>query len=178
MLWALLPMLFFLFIFGFTAIERDMETITPPAAPFGLNQASEAAQDFMIYRNAVINYAQQQLSTQGKILAESIPYNALASYLLPSGIRTLPTGAQAIIAPQANGLSGYNICIWMPAPAGTIGQAMKQSDGDLTIGTVKNNGYWFQTAPGGSLQQIPCSLSGVNQPSSGYIISVVGLEVN
>lgn len=178
MLWALLPVLFFLFILGFTAIERDMATTTPPAVPFGLNAADDAAQMFMVYRNAVMNYAQQLLSTQSQTITGSIPYNALASYLLPSGISSLPAGTQAVIVPQPSGLSGYDICIWMPAPTGAIGQAIRKSNGDLTIGTVLNAGYWMQAAQGGVLQQIPCSITGVTPPSSGYIISVIGLGGN
>lgn len=181
MLWALLPLLFLSFILGFTAIERDMSTVTPQAMSFQTSAASIAAQEFMSYRDAVTTYGQCQLAQQESIIYAPCP---LATYPLikpgyfsPSGI-TAPAGAQAVIVSDQSGAGGYDICVWMPAPLDTIEQAIRLSHGDLTIGSVVNSGQWMQAAIGGVLQQIPCVLAGVTPPLSGYIISVVGLGGN
>lgn len=168
MLWALLPVLFLSLILGFTAIEGDMATTKPPAAPFPMNASDAAAQEFMVYRNAVMNYAEQNQDTTGPV-----PLSSLTAYLPTARVSALPAAAQAVITP-GQGNSSY-VCVWMPVPAGAIGQVIDQTNGDLTIGTVMSSERWVQAAPGGSIQQIPCSLAGVTPPAPGYIMSVFGL---
>lgn len=201
MVWALLPLLLISFIMGFTAIERDLASVNPPAAPSEVNAATAAGQEFMLYRNAVMTYVQQK---------ELAPYNAVQNFVVSQSLlhltqaelNALPSGAIAVaVANQTPSTSslygtqsvygpGYTICVWMPVPAGTVEQTVAQLGGDLTIGTVMTTSTWVQAAaggPNGPGQKIPplciayAAMDGAMPPptpQTGYMISVVGLGGN
>lgn len=207
MVWALLPLLLLAFIFGFTAIERDLATKAVPAAPSQGSVANAAAQEFMVYRNAVVNYVGQQLvpNQSGKTGGEISPAMLVQyQYLSQAESDALPAGAEAVyvlnnpaesgiygVATTANA-PGFFVCVWMPAPSGTVGLVMDQLfkwyGGDLTLGlVVDNNGNWRQVGAGGKTQLVPSScisyaaVSGKTPrptPSVGDVISVVGLGGN
>lgn len=200
MAWALLPLLFMAFIFGFTAVERDLATRQLPAVPLQTSSVTTTALEFMAYRNAVMNYAQQQNGNIG----EEISLNTLvqSGYLSQAESNALPSGAEAVIventSPSLTGIygvattsanPGFVVCVWMPVPAGfsdqVIGKLADWYDGDLTLGlVVDNNSNWRQVGQGGKIQQIPnlCLLYASNDgrvplpiPTAGNIISVFGV---
>lgn len=205
MVFALLPFLLLFFILGFTAIERDLASITPPAAPSEASPTIAAGQAFMTYRNAVMAYAEQLMAqekaTGSQQFSGVVDPNALN---LPSSIiNALPAGATAVVVGNiSSSLSGiygtnspiyglgYTVCVWMPVPAGTVAQTAARLGGDLTIGTVTGTSSWVQAAtggPGGPQQIIPywCvgyqALNGAAPPPTpqiGDMISVVGLGGN
>lgn len=190
MVLALLPLLFIAFILGFTAIEQDISSTLPPAAPLQMNAPNAAGQEFMLYHNAIITYAQQSLGAQNQPqpISQITLQNAVAA----------PVGAVAVITPNASPITsanldtsslygpGYSVCVWMPAPAGTAAMLMNQIGQDLTIGTVAAGGTtWIPAVTAGSnstAQPIPsgCLNPGypVAQPQQGDIISVSGVGGN
>lgn len=207
MVWALLPLLLISFIMGFTAIERDLASVTPPSSPSEVNAVVAAGQEFMLYRNDVMTYIQQ------KELAPEAADNTVQGFAgvvsqslldLPKAeLNALPSGAMAVaVANQTPSTSnlygtqsiygqGYTICVWMPVPAGTVAQTVAQLGGDLTIGTVLPGGHTWQQAaaggPNGPIQKIPvkciayAAMDGAMPPptpQTGYMISVVGLGGN
>lgn len=177
MLWALLPFFFIALIFGFTAVERDLASVKPQAAPLVLGAATSTGQEFVMYRQAIITYVQaypQQL-------------NGVVPMSLPSGAaNALPTTAIAVVVPNQNppnnGKFKYMTCVWMPAPAGTVGRVVNQLGGDLTIGIVVTNNDWAQAGMGGTVLAIPpgclASAGTASAPSPGYIISVFSVMSN
>lgn len=196
MVWALLPLLFFSFILGIIAIERDLASIKPPAAPETVS-ADTAGQEFMAYRNAVIAYAETKMGS------DSYPYTPVQTNSLglsPSVLSALPADASNMIAypvqePSANIIPsaqaaadyGYYVCVWMKVPAAEISRTVSELGGDLTIGTVLKGGdSWRQAGPQGQVLTIPDTcLSGVklntgmpNIPPEGDMISVVGITEN
>lgn len=173
MLWALLPFLFLAVILGFTAVARDLAVVTPPAAPFQVNAVNAAAQIFIMYRDAVMAYAEQNPSITGGVAPGNPPLN-----LSGSAITALQAAhANALIG--QNDTTGHDVCVWMQAPAGTVGQVVSQLDGDLTIGTVLAGGVsWMQVGYGGTSQSIPESCEQGNPLQKNDIISVVGLGEN
>lgn len=205
MAWALLPLLFLSFILGFTAIERDFATRPQPAVPSKVNSAASLAFEFMTYRNAVMNYVQQQLiqnknsNVGGEVLLGTL---VQYGYLSQAESETIPVGSEAVVAENTSssitgiyGVAttsndpGFVVCVWMPVPAGLSDQVINHLvdwyHGDLTLGrVVDNNSNWQQAGQGGLTQQVPavCLLYASNDgklpppmPSAGDIISVVGL---
>lgn len=205
MVWALLPLLFFSFILGIIAIERDLASIKPPAAPETVS-ADTAGQEFMAYRNAVIAYAEARFTQQ----FNSVPPNPIPVSDLTFQTAGLPSsflsdlsadGASNIIGnPEpVNGVSptpqmaanGYYVCVWMKVPAAEISQTVNELGGDLTIGTVlSSRTTWRQAGPHGQILPIPevclmgedpgSKLSGLSYGNfpAGDMISVVGLAEN
>lgn len=186
---------------GFTAIERDIASTPPPATPKQEASANIVGQQFMLYHNAVMTYAQSLLD-KGQWQDENI---ISASDLQP-GI-TVPAGAVAVIARTStapsiastnNVYGSYVVCIWMPAPAGTAALTANQFGRDLTIGTVTADGqHWVPAVAEGansptpnpfpigctaalneSIWELPWGSPQVSPPKSGDLISVFGLEGN
>lgn len=205
MAWALLPLLLLSFILGFTAIERDLATRQLPAVPSQVDSASATVLEFMAYRNAVMNYTQQQLiPNQSSAASGEILLNTLLAYgyLSPAESKALPAGAEAVVVVNTSSTAtgiygvattsnapGFVVCVWMPAPAGMtaqiIGRLVSWYDGDLTLGVVvDNNSNWQQVGQGGAIQKIPplCLSYAATDgkvppptPSAGDLISVLGL---
>lgn len=200
MVFALLPFLLLFFILGFTAVERDLASITPPAAPAEASPTIAAGQVFMTYRNAVMAYAEQLMATGSQYYSGPVSVGSLN--LSPALINALPAGAMAEVISNAvtslsgiNGTNsmygpGYTVCVWMPVPPGTVAQTVARLGGDLTIGTVTSAVSWVQAAPGGPggpQQIIPyvCTQTQAANgavppptPQAGDMISVVGLGGN
>lgn len=210
MVWALLPLLVLALIFGVTAIERDLATKPPPAAPSqtGSVSAVVAAQTFMVWRNAVMGYAQEQvLAGQSYATLHGIYKGPWSQYTTGmgyfGGIQPSWLVGYGLSVDQANGLTGmqagaticdpgsdghcgpndtsYNstsavnqdyVCVWMNAPAGTVGQIISQYGEDFTVGSVTPDGQsWVQTSgivtgAGGSVVSIPGRPSAVTALSS------------
>lgn len=195
MIWALLPLLLLALIFGFTAIERDLSTELPPAAPSQINSltAEAAAQEFMLYRGAVLAYAAAHFGTGSY---PPTPASASALGLSNAAVSALPADAFYILASpaaasnvtpsdQAVANQGYYVCVWMKVPPGTVTQAVNMLGGDLTIGTVVAKNNWLQAGAGGQVLPIPTScLQGSTTtgsqvtPPVGDMISVVGMTEN
>lgn len=196
MIWALLPLLLLALIFGFTAIERDLSTELPPAAPSQINSltAEAAAQEFMLYRGAVLAYAAAHFGTGSY---PSMPASASALGLSNAAVSALPADAFYILAlptitnnvapsDEAVANKGYYVCTWMKVPPGTVTQAVNMLGGDLTIGTVVSSSSWLQAGPNGKLLPIPSMcFMGENPvtlmpvtPPVGDMISVVGMTEN
>ena len=186
MVWALLPLLLLTFIFGFTAIERDLAEKPVPAAPLQPSAASAAAQEFMAYRNAIISYVKQMPVQQSGVSAPLSALGLPADPLLTNAgnmlVAPIQTGASVPTSSSIPAQTGYYICAWMKAPAGTVGQLVNQLGGDLTVGTVLANGTsWMQAGPGGQVLPIPTTCyfnpytlqMGIIPP--GDVISVVGI---
>lgn len=189
MMLALLPLLFIGLILGFTAIERDLASIPPPALPSQTGATNVIGQQFMLYHNAVMAYAQSLLDT-----GKQYDWGPVLASALPSTI-TVPTGALAAIVSNNSVISGisstnnlygtgYVVCVWMPAPAGTAVITAREFGQDRTIGTVAAGGTtWMPAVTSGSnstAQSIPASCTTVLEsvPQQGDIISVSGLEGN
>lgn len=187
MMLALLPLLFIALIFGFTAIERDTASIPPPAVPSKAITTNAAGQQFMLYRDAVMAYAQQSLGTQNN--SQPVLPTAL------QGAVAAPRGAVAVIVGNMTASTlgtssaygpGYIVCVWMKAPAGTAAITANQDEQDRTIGTVEVGGTtWAPAVTAGSnapTQTIPsgCLKPGypVTQPQQGNIISISGVGGN
>lgn len=205
MVWALLPLLFFSFILGIIAIERDLASITPPAVPQTAS-VDTAGQEFMAYRNAVIAYAEGRFTERfNSVPPVPVSANALTFQTtgLPSSFLSdlSADGASNIIAAPvaANYMSpspqmvndGYYVCVWMNVPAAEISRTVSELGGDLTIGTVLPGGTtWQQAGPQGQVLPIPTiCLIGVNPSSNppglnygslpvGDMISVIGMVEN
>lgn len=193
MIWAFLPLLVFVLIFGFTGIERDQMSISPPAAPTPINlaAASQSAQEFILYRNAVTAYAASHFNTGSYPASPASPSalglsSAVASALPADAFYILAYPAKSgTITPsdQASANRGYYVCVWMKVPVGTITQTVDQLGGDLTIGTVVANDNWLQAGPNGQVLPIPPTcLAGMDlstgmpvTPPVGDMISVVGM---
>lgn len=174
MLWALLPFFFIALVFGFTEVERDLASVKPPATPSAWGAAAAAGQVFLSYRQAVVNYMQAPSQPFDQ------PLNNAALPLTSGVFNALPQTAMAVVTrgPSSNNAAGfeYTTCLWMPVPAGTVGQVVSQLGGDLTIGTVVANNQWVQIGAGGTSLPIPspclASLGGSVAPRVGDIISV------
>lgn len=196
MVWALLPLLFFSFILGIVAIERDLVSIKPPAVPQTIS-SDAAGQEFMAYRNAVITYAETKMGSNSYPNIP-IPTNLLG--LSPSVISALPADASNAMAypvsqplgnitpsAQAAANHGYYVCVWMRVPTSEISRTVSELGGDLTIGTVLDGGAsWRQAGLQGQTLTIPATcLSGnnpntgmPNMPPAGDMISIVGITEN
>ena len=188
MMLALLPLLFIALILGFTAIEQDFASIPPPALPSQTGPTNVTGQQFMLYHNAVMAYAQSLLDEGEQNYSSFVPANALPPTI------TVPAGASAVVvsnSPTIFGISGTNsfygsgyvICVWMPAPAGTALITASEFGQDRTIGTVAAGGTtWVPAVTTGSnstVQSIPLNcIDQMVSPQQGDIISVSGLGGN
>lgn len=188
MVWALLPLLFLALIFGFTAIERDLASITPPAAPFQTSSAASAAQSFILWHNVAMGYAQQQIlrsqsyATQHMIYTGPFSGDAKDLGNLPV-IPALWLVGYGLTSSQAASLDNMNaearvldpsydatkllnqdyVCIWMSAPAGTAEQIISQSGHDFTFGVVTPDGQsWVQAS--GAVKVISPTMQTVTLP--------------
>lgn len=194
MVWALLPLLFFSFILGIIALERDLASIKPPAAPETAG-AQTVAREFMAYRNAVIAYAETKMGSNSYPNApvsladlQTVGYSGP----VPAGASNMITDpeVESGITPsmEASNNHGYYVCVWMPVPQTEISQIALELGGDLTIGTVLSGGVtWQQAGPQGQALPIPITcLDGMNPmtgapdplPPPGDMISVVGITEN
>lgn len=163
MVWALLPLLFLALIFGFTAIERDLASVTPPAAPFqtaDTSAAAAAAQTFIVWHNAVMTYAQQQVlgsqsyATVHQIYSSTSGQAGLA-YTLGyfGGIQPSWLIGYEITPDQATGLAALNAgaTICDPGFDGKCGPHDTAYDGT----NIFNQDYiciWMNAPPGTAAQ--------------------------
>lgn len=161
MAWGLLIFAVIIIVSGITFIARDMESITPPAAPLPLDKTINAGEQFMLYRNAVIAYAIDHSSTPS--------LRDLQSYLAKNNLNTLPINAQNIVVQNGTNII---VCVWMPAPGGTLSQLENQFGNDMTIGLV-NATNWPQPGPYNVTPQITAGCLGASKPKIGDIFSVV-----
>lgn len=162
-MWAVLSAVLVMAFIGIAAIEHDQSTATPAAnvAP----ATTSIGQDFMMYRNAVVAYAETNASA-GASGNFSV---AAASMTFPPGLSSedVPAGADNLITPGAGG--ARIVYVWAPAPSGTVAQTVAAMDGDLSIGRI--TGANWSTPSLGTMGAIP-------EPGampSGDMISVVQL---
>lgn len=146
---------------GIMAILRVTAAVTP-AAPT-LPAARSAGQDLLIYRNAVLAYAEVNPNL-GMFADYPVP-NSLLTY--PAGVSSsdIPPQAGNLITPGPNG--ARIIYAWMPAPRGAVSQTTSALGGDLTIGRIEGPG-WVTPALG--------AMGSIPSPSTmptGDIISVI-----
>lgn len=163
MIGAILIVVFMWMAMGSTATERNVASDIPaaPSAP----AAKATGQEFMMYRNAVLAYAEANPSL-GASGNYPIDNNALE---YPGGVSalSLPNGAANLITPGPNG--SRIIYVWMPAQAGAVAQTVEELGGDLSIGRIR--GATWSTPALGTMGTIPSP----GQMPSGDMISVVEL---
>ena len=165
MAWGLLMFVLLMVIGGITYIARDMASITPPAAPLSLGENISAGQQFIIYRDAVVAYVIHNNDTA----LNTVPTSGLQPYLANNSFGTLPANTQNVIVQNGTNIT---VCIWMPAPGGTLSQLEKQIGHDMTIGLV-NASNWTQAGPHGVTSPIPAGCLSTSKPVTGDIFSVV-----
>lgn len=161
MMWAILSVMIVASFIGIGAIERN-EALNPPAAS-PAPAALATGQDFMIYRNAVVAYAETNPSIGTGGNANVQPQ----SLTLPPGVAlsNLPAGLGNLITPGPNG--SRVIYVWGAAPAGAVAQTVMQFGGDLSIGRAEGAAW---VTPGvGKMGMLPAGIP------SGDMISVVQL---
>ncbi|GAN80385.1 type IV pilus biogenesis protein PilM [Acidocella aminolytica] len=161
MMWAILSVMIVLSFIGIGAIDR-VQSLNVPAAS-SQPAALATGQDFMIYRNAVLAYAEENASvgTGGNA-------NVLPQFLvLPAGVAVsnLPAGIGNLITPGPNG--SRIVYTWAPAPTGTVAETVMQFGGDVSIGRAE--GTVWDTPAYGTMGTLPAGIP------SGDMISVVQL---
>lgn len=161
MMWAILSVVIVMSFIGIGAIDRGLAPNPPAAAP--QPAALATGQDFMIYRNAVLAYAEANVGVGAGGNA-----NVLPQFLtLPPGVTlsNLPTGIGNLITPGPNG--SRVVYTWSPAPNGAVAATVMQFGGDLSIGRAE--GTVWETPGAGTMGTLPGGIP------DGDMISVVQL---
>ncbi len=161
MMWAILSVMIVVSFIGIGAIERGQALNPPAASP--VPAALATGQDFMIYRNAVLAYAEANPNIGAGGNANVLPQ----MLTLPFGVTmsNLPVTLANLITPGPNG--SRVVYVWGAAPAGAVAQTVMQFGGDLSIGRAV--GAAWVTPGDGTMGGLPAGIP------SGDMVSVVEL---
>lgn len=119
-----LPVMVLALLAGLGAIARDQAKAVLPDA--GLTQSEHSGQAFLAYRDAVIAFQKDNPSFTG---------SASGSQLTSRGLAVTPQFlASAGNAITAFGTTGRTVTAFASLPAGAINAAIKESDGDASLG--------------------------------------------
>jgi hypothetical protein len=158
-MFQLLPWLFLVFIFGFTALEGDWSrSITGPRSSIS---AEAQGQMFMTYRNMVLTYL--EVNANKPTSSGTIP---IADLTFPLGVVAADLPAQ-ITNYVVVGNGTRTVYVFEPAVPGIIGAFNQEFPGDVSLGI--DTGGEFASDPAGVLSALPAAANIGN----GDIISVV-----
>lgn len=156
----IIPIVMMLFYLAMQAVQLVHDHANRPNQQIAI--ATVQATDFILYKDAIQNYVEEEPGTTGEIASTSLT----ALGLLPVGV-TLPPQAGNFISSDGNG--GYDIVVWYQ-PSGQMSYTQTQFTGtnvmqDGTVGYALGSSFYpflYPTQP----QTLPHS-----PPGAGYVVS-------
>jgi hypothetical protein len=154
MRFAVLSLLFFIWIIGMGALEHDWTSSTTDTR--SNISAAASAQMFVAYRDAILTYLENHPNvpaTSGTIATTSIT--------LPNGVTAaqLPTGISNYVVVTSTTRTVY---VYEPAVPGIVQAWNQEFPGDESFGTVSRPATLeWESAAGGVMSAIPAAVPAV-----------------